>query len=187
MNKHLSLLAVSLLSVSAFAQGRITLSNTDLPNPSGGGTYNAVIQIAPNLGEFTSYQNWTAGLFQEGSLVPLGSTPFFNGTGADAQFNWMFLNNPEVVVPNVMPGQTARLFVGVWHNSTTFEGAPVYLRGQSDVFTSRPLGGPNPVPGEPAFFTPVTTFQGFTLLVPEPTTTALALIGGAALLLRRRK
>lgn len=177
----------SLLCASAFAQGRITFSNTDLPNPSGGGTYNAVITFGGNLPpELRDYRFFTAGLFQEGSTTALVSTPFFNGTGEDAQFNWMFLNNPEAVVPNVPPGQTARLWVGIWHNSSaTYDGAP--WRAPSEVFTSRPLGGPNPTPGEPAFFTPVTTFTGFQAFVPEPTITSFAVIGLGALALRRRK
>jgi len=185
MKKALFTLAAFALAGSAFAQGKITLSNTELPNATGGGTYDAVITLAPALGGGFPGAGYTAGLFLEGTTTPLATTTFFNGTGAEAQFNYVFNTNPEVTVPGVQPGSTARFFVGAWR---TDQGsfASASARGQSEVFTSRPLGGPNPTPGELPFTPPPTTFQGFQI-VPEPSTLALGAIGLGALMLRRRK
>jgi hypothetical protein len=187
MKKALSILAVFACAASAFAQGKITLANTDLPNASGGGTYNAPITLSALLGGGNPGAAYSVGLFQEGSTTPLAGSvsSFFNGSGADAQFNWIIDPTPEVTVTGSAPGSTPNFFVGAWLTSQgSFAAAST--RGQSAVFTSRALGGPNPVQGELPFTTPATTFQAFEI-VPEPSTLALGAIGLGALMLRRRK
>jgi len=187
MKKALSILAALAFAGSAYAQGTITLSNADLPNPSGGGTYNAIIDLHPSLGmgQFPG-DRFSVGLFEVGSTTPIAGSvsSFFNGTGGDAQFNWIINPNPEVTVPGRAPGTSPQLFVGAWLTSQGSFGAAT-TRGQSDPFTAQPLGGPNPA-GGPPFPTPPTTFQSFTI-VPEPSTMALGAIGLGALMLRRRK
>lgn len=170
----------------SFAQGTIILMNADLPNPSGGGTYNAVMQVAPDLGGGFPGNQFSVALFREGSVTPIAGsiTTFFNGTGADAQYNWIIDPPVEVVIPGTAPGTSPRLFVGLWYTAQgTFPQAT--WRGQSATFEPMPLGGPNPA-GGPPFLTPPTTFQGFAY-IPEPTSMALGALGLGALLLRRRK
>jgi hypothetical protein len=187
-NKAILTLGLLAMSLPAFGQGKILLTNTDLPNPAGGGTYNAVITLHPVIGGPVGPGGaYSVALFQEGSTTPLAGsiTSFFNGSGADAQFNWIIDPTPEVTVTGVAPGEVGNFFVGAWLTSQGAYSTATW-RGQSAVFTSRPLGGPNPTQGELPFTTPPTTFQGFEP-VPEPGATALALLGLGVLLARRRR
>lgn len=192
MKAHL-LLATLAVGVSAFAQGTIQLSNAYLPNPTGGGTYEARIELNFVYGEPYRYPGdggagyWIAGLFLAGSTTPLGTTTFYSGTGENSQYNWMFAENPVVEVPGHPPGSSPSLFVGVWRASdglrNALAGGPF---GTSPFFTSGPLGGPNPI-GAPPFVPPVTTFQPFSITyVPEPSVSALGLFALAAALLRKK-
>lgn len=190
MQKAFFALALLGLRISAEAQGTIQFSNTALPGPTPGTTYEAVIgfwspfhsgRLPGDVGPGVI----TAGLFREHSNTPLGTTTFFSGTGVEAAFNYMFNTEPEISVPGISPGQTGRFYVGVWWTSQG-SFATAEWRAQSDVFTSRPLGGPNPTPSELPFTTPVTTFQSFTFfIIPEPAVSVPSLISLGALALRR--
>lgn len=212
MKTFLALVGCISLSTSALAQGTITFRNADLPNPSGGGTYNAMIMVPvqeryPN-GERVNQGPWpgpgprlhdymrglgpgfTAGLFLEGSNVPLATTTFVSDFGPE--FMWI-LNDIEVIVPNAPPGSSPALYVAAWG---PFWDDPE-VRGRSATFYPSPLGGPNPA-GGPPFPSPSTTFQGFSVfttgptgnfiivVVPEPSIVALCNLAAAAIFLRRR-
>lgn len=199
-------LGAFLMALPNAGQGRIILENASLPNPSGG-LYDAPITLT--VGELdlegnllrTYYRGlgsgFSAGLFLEGSETPLVTTEFVTEFGPE--YYWMFREPREVQVPGTAPGQTARLFVGAWRTSdgSFANSRATGMSGMSAVFTSAPLGGPNPAPGEPPFITPSTTFQGFWMgplsspavfeIVPEPTGISLFFFGAALTLAVRRR
>jgi hypothetical protein len=125
---------------------------------------------------------FTAGLFLVNggavSATPLGTTTFFTDPGAE------FLFNPvDVTLPANPGGTTVNLVVRAWETAAGSYAAAT-IKGESAVFPQA-LGGD---PGGGGTPTPPTFLQapGFTM-VPEPSTIAFGVIGGLALLLRRRK
>jgi hypothetical protein len=174
MNKAFLLLGIILLApLKTAAQGTILFSNADIPNAAGNGTYNARIIIEP---ENTIFGNdFSVGLFTaNGTLIT--STTFIGSTG-------LFLGE-EVAVPGSPAGSTPTLLVRVWPTPAgSYANAQIESRGEA-AFTTQPLGGPNLTPPPPAIFTPgltgfgsETTGIGFVLLIPEPSTYTLGLLG----------
>jgi hypothetical protein len=211
MKKALIALAAIATSASALAQGTITFFNNNIINPSTGATYRAGIfrdndPTNPNDADFP----FDAGLVGAGAGISVGlflasdpNTVLKYTTGADAIALFRTANNFEVmattgdvVVTGVAPGATANLIVRAW---TTSYGSYTAARNANDgiaqygegAFTSKALGGTNPNPPPPSFFTPdMAPFSGFemdTSIVPEPSTYALAALGLGALFIRRRK
>ncbi len=92
----------------------------------------------------------------------------------------------SVQIPGIPTGASARLQMRVWNNQggsvTTYDDASI--RGASTSFDSAPLGNSLNFSSVPV----MQGLQSFSLaVVPEPSALALALVGAAALLLRRRK
>jgi hypothetical protein len=184
MKTLFAIVAAAFVSVSSFAQGTLIFNNRNLTGPNGV-TYNAPIQVW-----WPDPSNATAQMF----LV--------TGTGAAATFtaltpvntfrpapNQWFLAGPVVVtVPGQAAGTTGLQFVVRAWQGANYDAAA--LRAQSGVFTVGPLGGVT-TSGE-IFLPPdlggpggVGGFQGI-VIWPEPSSTALALLGAAILLARRR-
>jgi PEP-CTERM motif len=136
---------------------------------------------------------YSAQLFLAGSLAAIGSPlAFRTGTGAGS---WAAV---ELAVPGVAAGATASFIVRAWANGggtyATYDAAVAagQLAGESVAFTSLPLGGPTTpfptlTPNIVGNTDPANNLQPFSLVVPEPSTIALGVIGAVALLLRRRK
>jgi len=136
---------------------------------------------------------FSAQLFLAGSLTAIGSPLAFRaGTGAGS---WAAV---ELAVPNVAAGAAASFIVRAWANGggtyATYDAAVAagQLAGSSIAFTSLPLGGPTTpfptlTPNIVGNTDPANNLQPFSLVVPEPSTIALGVIGAVALLLRRRK
>jgi len=188
MKKALLTLAALAMAASAYAQGTITFFNSGIDSASGGTTYDAPIF---EVGGTTraSGAAFTAGLFigsgDSATLVPGSQTTFLTGGGAGF-FNPVF----DLPVPGNAPGSTPTLTVRAWSTSAGSFAAAKAGAGQfgEQTFAAKQLGGPNPTPPPPSFFTPTMTgFTGFIMQVPEPSTIALGAIGIGALLLRRRK
>ena len=199
MKKALLTLAAVAMASSAFAQGTITFFNNNIINPTTGATYRAGVfqDNAPDVvgdpkGDSTigAGAGFTVGLFLASNLAtPLG-TATFRTTSAQE----VFATTQDLAVTGVAPGSTANLVVRAWSTSAgSFAAAQTTPGAQwgEQAFTSKPLGGTNPNPPPPSFFTPdMAPFTGFemeTTPVPEPTTIALGVLGVGALLLRRRK
>ncbi len=170
---------IASLSTSAFAQGTISFTNFEIPNPNGVGSYNAPITV---LGQPAGKLGFTAGLFKD--QTQLSAVPFFGETA--------FFVGPEVVIPNSPANSTPTLSVRIWPSAfgsyAEAQAAGEFYLGASVPFTTQPLGGPNPVPPPPAIFTPgMTGFQGLNL-IPEPSVCALGFIGlGFLTIIRNRQ
>jgi len=193
MKKALIALAAIATSASALAQGTITFFNNNIINPQTGATYRAGIfqDNAPTVfgdpkGDSTigAGAGFTAGLFLASDL----NTPIATTTFRTASAQEVFAITQDVQVPGAAPGSTAQLVVRAWETAAGNYAASTH-RGESPVFTSKPLGGTNPNPPPPSFFTPdMAPFAGFEMeVIPEPSTIALGALGIGALLLRRRK
>jgi hypothetical protein len=199
MKKALIALAAIATSASALAQGTITFFNNNIINPTTGATYRAGIfadseplVFGDTKGDSTvgAGAGITVGLFLASApTVPLG-TATFRTTSAQE----VFASAQDLAVTGVPPGATAALLVRAWSTSAnSFDNAKLVVGAQwgEQAFTSKPLGGTNPNPPPPSFFTPdMAPFTGFemeTTVVPEPSTIALGALGLGALLIRRRK
>jgi len=184
MKKLLITLAAVLVSVSSFAQGTVIFNNRtqtgDAPvsRPGGAG---AGAGITAQL-----YIQTTPG----GLFTPLSPTTTFRTSSPAATF---FVNeiNPFAVT-GVLPGQSATFKLVAYDTTAgSYEAATApgsaFLNGESAAFTIAQLGG-TPVGGAPIPTPSLNGLQGFQLtIVPEPSTIALGVLGGAALLYHNRK
>jgi hypothetical protein len=211
MKKALIALAAIVAGAPAFAQGTITFFNNNIINPSTGATYRAGIfqdndPTNPNDGDLPGDPGFSTvgaggtisiGLFLPGSTTPLNyvdGTPAVT-TGRVANNFEVFAKTADAVVTGAAPNTSATLVVKAWTTSYgSYEAAfnakdSIAQYGQA-TFVSKALGGPNPTPPPPSFFTPdMAPFTGFEMdtSVPEPSTIALGVLGIGALLIRRRK
>jgi len=122
-----------------------------------------------------------------GSLVFLGPAVNFR-TGAAIGFVDTAAVDPTRVVPGVVGGQQASFEVRAWLGSaTTWEAAVAagLPTGKSATFTTATGGIIDPGTGLASTPADLIGLQGFA--IPEPGTLALAGLGAASLLLRRRK
>jgi len=207
MKKALLLLAAVALSASTFAaaDGTINFNNFDVANVSGPGTYSPGVFLpgftanggnpklpAANPTPGGAGAGYTAGLFLSGSATPFATSRFFN-TAADgsglAGFEWGFASGSDVNVPGAAPGTTPTLELKVWQTAAgSWDNSTIRSQAGAGVFTPKPLGGQDPNGGT-AFLTPALTGFNGLVLVPEPSTYALAFSGIGALVMvaRRRK
>jgi hypothetical protein len=199
MKKALIALAAIATSASALAQGTITFFNNNIINPANGQTYRAGIfqdnkDGIANNGTVGAGAGYTVGLFVAAGITDT-TAPLATALFRTASAQEVFASAQDVVIPGIAPGASANLVVRAWATSYGSYGAAknafdnIAQYGEQ-AFTSKPLGGTNPNPPPPSFFTPdMAPFTGFemTTSVPEPSTIALGALGLGALLLRRRK
>jgi hypothetical protein len=201
MKKALLTLAAVAMASSAFAQGTITFFNNNIINPSTGALYRAGIFQDNNAAVFGDPKGdstigagagITAGLFLASDPTVALATVTFRTTSAQE----VFAITQDVTVPGIAPNSSANLLVRAW---STAAGSFLAAKNDSGInnwqygeqaFASKALGGTNPNPPPPSFFTPdMAPFTGFEMetTIPEPSTFALGALGIGALLLRRRK
>jgi hypothetical protein len=178
MKNVLLILALGFTSLATRAQGTIFFNNRtsvgdvrvfgDASYTVGAGslgTVNAQLFLQPAGG---------------GALVPLTPATTFRNNSAAASF---FVNPVDVTVPGYAAGTSATIVMRAWLGS---DFATATIRGQSDAFTIASLGGINPATGAIVPTPDLAGMQGFTLVLPEPSTIALGVLGAAALLYRRK-
>ncbi|MDX1953025.1 MAG: PEP-CTERM sorting domain-containing protein [Verrucomicrobiota bacterium] len=194
MKKTLIALVAVLVSLSTYGQGSVffstrdTAAGIDAKVVRAAGTVGAGLGAGGTVGPAITAQLFLVGA--GGSLTPLTPATTFRTTGSAA--NHFYINATDVVVPGIAAGQSATFRFRAYEtaagsydaaaNSTTFQF------GESNDVTVSALGG-TPVGGGAPITTPTLVgLQGFTLtIVPEPGTIALGVLGGLALLARRRK
>jgi hypothetical protein len=211
MKKALLALTSVLMAGSALAQGTIKLENNTTIKTDGSGTYKIPIWVDLNqdgirqhvagsttdeigLGQYAALNgkgSASIGLFTASNQTTPFATALFR---SDA--NGDFLGTPStqtVTVPGAAAGSFPSLTAAVWFGQTPANGVAGALAKWTWT-VSRPLGGD---PGGGA--TPIlpsglaglgneATNAGLgVVVVPEPSTIALGVLGVGALLLRRRK
>lgn len=165
------------LAVSVFGQGQVNLAN--------------------NAGSLVRINDAVAG-----TAVPVGSITFSLLSGADAGSLTALtgtagtstvlagrIANTVFNVPSAPNGQTAFFQIRAWDSSfasfAAAQGAGA-LTGASDVFSANTsLQNPGDPPPTPVSL--AGRYAGFAVVVPEPSTIALGLIGAGSLLFLRRK
>jgi hypothetical protein len=170
-----ALAAVLITAATSYGQGSVVFSTA--VGPSGARTVDAPV-FRPNstIGAGAGY---TAQLFlsQNGTLTPLTPATVFR-TDVPAAAAYVVAPAQAVTVPGFAPGSTAPIVFRAWETGAASYDAAI-VRGESEV-ANIVLGGGTLPP------TNLVGLKGFTM-VPEPSTIALGVIGGLALLLRRRK
>jgi hypothetical protein len=173
-----ALAAVIVTAATSYGQGELFFSTR---NPAAGvnaPVYKADLVNGPG-------PTYSAGLFLNGTLVPGSQTTFqAPGTGGAAILN-RYVSPVTVQFAGNGIGSSVTFTMRAWDTAAGSYAAASAAPGQFQYGESQPLtvtlgGGTLPPADLPASFT------GFPL-VPEPSTIALGVIGGLALLLRRRK
>lgn len=184
MKKTLITAACVVATLSAMAQGTVNFNNSPAAI---GGTGAPVFNIdgVTKLGSAFVAQLYAGPV--GGSLAPVGVfLPFRDGAGAG------FINSTGAdtsrTIPGIAAGTPADVQIRAWATSggATYEAAVASgaLYGFSPILSLGATGGAGEPPGLPVN---LIGLQSFNLVVPEPSTIALGLLGAAALLLRRRK
>lgn len=158
----LALCAVSLMTVSAFAQGTVTFGNNPLRLVKV--SYDGAAAVNPTAGDVT------VGLYLDGvevATAPVQATGLFSA-GA-------------VAVDGVAAGGTAVLELRAW---SAQDVAGQYV---SQTLNPMVLGGGTTPPPSIVTQGGMTAMTVLVTTVPEPSTIILGLLGAGVLLLRRRK
>lgn len=185
MNKFILALAVIVVAVAAQAQGTIRFNNKNQ-----GDAIDAKVSLPDGTGAGAGITAELVLVGAGGSLTPLTPTSTFGSTTA-ASF---YFSNKDVTVPGVATGATATFLVRAYSTSAgSYDAAQTTAGawwGSSAQVVSAALGGIPAGGGAPVTSPNLKGLTGFTLTqtnIPEPATLALLGLGGAALLIRRRK
>jgi hypothetical protein len=213
MKKLLGILAITALATSGFAQGTVVFANSANTGPVKQWTStsdataiavlksNGRVELFAGLPTLTAVANPFFTYSASGVAVNYGSLSAFmtaNAGWADIATTPITsltagqFGGGGVTIPGIAAGGSASYFILGWNGpSTTIDaamGAGAFV-GESAVFTTatgNPLATP---PGTPVNLN--TTFTGMLLapqvVIPEPSTFALAGLGVAAMLILRRR
>jgi hypothetical protein len=182
MKTVLAIFGLVIAIVSSLAQGTVIFNNRNLTGPNGT-TYNAPVYGIMDPANTTAQMFLVTGTGATATYTPLTPVNTFR-----APPNQAFLVGPvTVTVPGQPPGTTGLQFVvRVWEGRS-YDSATARL--QSYIFTVGPLGGTT-ADGQ-IFLPPDLGGPGgvgglqFCSFCPEPSMTALALLGTVILLARR--
>jgi hypothetical protein len=178
MKVLLNSLAALIVTLAAHAQGTVVFDNR---NTAVG--LDAPISVWSSAGAGPG-PGFSAGLYFNGALVPDSVTTFRTGANPNLQ---KYIVAKTVALPGVpIDSFNVPVEMRVWLTSSgSYENTPAMHRGSSGMLTVAQVGGgPNP---DVANHLPP-SFTGF-IIFPEPSTIALAFLGGALLLVgaNRRK
>ena len=178
MKKLILTVAVVAAYVSAFGQGQVVFNN----RITGSVDARATFKGGPNDGQGVG-AGYTAQLFGGPAGTPLSGltaltpTTTFRTSSAAAQG---YVNGVVVTIPGVAEGAQAALVMRVYPTGGSFTSAGSIDMGESNLITIATGGGTLPP-------TNLAGLNAFTVLIPEPSSIALAILGGASLLLLRRR
>lgn len=178
--KKLAIVAVCLLAtVATYGQGQVNLANRDTASGLNAPIFDA-------LGNKLDGAGYVAQLYVNGTGVgPIAE--FRSGAGAG-------YIKTVAVDTGLAYGAEAQVQIRAWRLAAgaTWDAAfastdtdPVGNYGMSKVITMTVSGITGGVPDLPKYIP--NTLESFSLVVPEPSTIALGLLGAAILFLRRRK
>jgi len=190
MKKLAILAALTMLSFSVKADvGTVNLNNFDANGGNGVPIYLVTSgTLAPTAGVFVQILGGPVGGAQAAVQDKTGAAiaPFAMGTGGAGAG---YFDDGVGVVPGVAAAGTAQLTLQIWQGTAAAGYAGATVKGTATW--QQTLGSWNPTAVPPAALTGVTLgIPGTSLTltgVPEPSTIALGLLGGLALLIRRRK
>lgn len=182
MKKLILAAAAMLVTGSMYGQGTVTFST-----PSGVSVYLGSVASGVKV---ASTAGVVAGLYAGatgGSLSLVGATANVGVPVAG------FVSGGTRTITGIAPGGAADVAMRAWSKAAgaTYEAAlatgnPAYLAGTSPTLSLAATGNPSAIP--PGAAVSLAGLQSFAVTpVPEPSTIALGVLGGAALLLRRRK
>jgi hypothetical protein len=163
MKHTLAFIAALAMTGAAYAAGPIWLNNYDSNNP----IYYMDQSTVLASGFVTITANGAA--FQNSSDIPVADGFFDNGFGATGADD----------------GATVTFSATAWKDAATKDKEFGTATWTAKVGTT-PAAPAAPVPGDLLFPKGLTVKAGGPVETPEPSVIALALLGGAALLLRRR-
>lgn len=177
MNAVFSFILAVLFTVSASAQGTIYFNNR---TPTGDAPV-----MRPNgvgAGAGAAAQLFLVGT--GGALTPLLPSTTFRTTSAAAMF---FVNPVTVAVPGIPAGSPATVRMRVWDGiSYEFAVANGLFRGESSDVSIAQLGG-LPPDGSPPIPDPGLNGLLSFVLIPEPSTLLMGMLGAAWLAFRKRR
>ncbi|HEX7859685.1 MAG TPA: hypothetical protein VF773_05120 [Verrucomicrobiae bacterium] len=187
MKTLLSGFCAASLSLSALAQGTIQFSTFNSARGVNAPVYAPGLTSAgTGIGE--TFPGITAQLFlitgtgAGAAYTPLTPATTFN-PGPGAASRYVVVPTSNVIVPGVPAGGSATILMRVF-NGATYESSTWY--GQTAQIVVSNLGGIPPGGGAPLQPAVLAGLQGFEI-IPEPATTAFALLAVAALVSRQRK
>jgi hypothetical protein len=176
MKKLLVAMVAVLVAAASYGQGQVSFNNFFDPPGTPAGTSGIYRPGTPRVGAGAGY---TAALYLASNLAsPLATTTFFTDPGAE-----FYLNPVDVTLSGILGGTSQSFVIRAWETAGgSFANASI--KGETGPFSNK-VGGD---PGGGGAATPPenTIFTGF-VMVPEPSTIALGVLGAAALLFRRRK
>jgi len=181
MKKLLVALAAVLVTVATHGQGQVNFNNYSQNGGNGAPIY--------DVGSTTAGPGATAtaGLFTlvNGVETLQATAPFFTGAGADFLISLANSQSADgtVTLTGIPENSTGVTFeIKAWDKNFASYDLAVAGGGKRGAQTFTGDVGPANLPANN-----LVNFPGFTLAVPEPSTIAFGVIGGLALLLRRRK
>jgi len=179
MKKLLIAIAAVIVTAATYGQGQVNFSNRVGAEGLDAPVFIEGTQDGPGAGY--SVQLFLAGT---SGLTPLDPASTFFAPTATAPTRNRYWQGTTVTVPGVTSGN-ANFVVRAWETAAgSFDAAKSgnqFGWGESGQFSAEVTTAPNP----PKALVNLTSFN--VRVVPEPSVIALGILGGAAVLLRRRK